>query len=201
MYGITETTVHVTLPAGRERPTSPRRGAARSAGRSRISPVRLLDRGPASRCRSACPGELCVGGAGLARGYLGRPELTAERFVPDPFGEAARSARSTAPATSRATVPDGELEYLGRHRPAGQGPRLPHRAGRDRGGAAGRTARCVRERWCWRARTRPAASVAGRLRGGGDRRGDRRRAARSAPAERLPDYMVPSAFVFLERCR
>ena len=60
------------------------------------------------------PGELYLGGAGLARGYLGRPELTAERFVPDPFGRRGRRARSTAPATWSAAAPDGELEFLGR---------------------------------------------------------------------------------------
>jgi non-ribosomal peptide synthase protein (TIGR01720 family) len=59
------------------------------------------------------PGEIHVGGAGVARGYLGRPALTAERFVPDPFsGRAgARLYRSGDLARYR---PTADLEYLGR---------------------------------------------------------------------------------------
>ena len=111
MYGITETTVHVTY--------RPIRWADVEAGeRSPVGEaipglgVRVLD-GWGSPVPVGVPGELYVGGAGVSRGYLGRPELTAERFVPDPFaGEAgARLYRSGDRARWLAT---GELEYLGR---------------------------------------------------------------------------------------
>ncbi|WP_025130130.1 non-ribosomal peptide synthetase [Pseudomonas sp. PH1b] len=60
------------------------------------------------------PGELYVGGAGVARGYLNRPELTAERFLDDPFSSqpAARMYRTGDLARWRA---DGRIEYLGRN--------------------------------------------------------------------------------------
>ena len=129
---------------------SPRRRCTSPTGRSRagdlaaagsaigvpIPDLRLYLLDPRlSRCPSACPARSTSAARGVARGYLSRPELTAERFVPDPFGEppGRRLYRSGDLARRR---PDGDLEYLGRARRPGQDPRLPDRAGRDRGGAA-----------------------------------------------------------------
>jgi amino acid adenylation domain-containing protein len=57
------------------------------------------------------PGEICISGAGVGRGYLNRPELTAEKFIQDPFVAGARMYRT---GDMGRLMPDGNIEYLGR---------------------------------------------------------------------------------------
>ncbi|ROO87214.1 non-ribosomal peptide synthase protein (TIGR01720 family)/amino acid adenylation domain-containing protein [Actinocorallia herbida] len=109
MYGITETTVHVTFRAlDRAAFSSP------SSVIGRGLPgfgVHLLD--PALRpVPDGAPGELYLSGPQLARGYLGRPALTATRFVADPFG--APGSRLYRTGDRARWTSSGELEYLGR---------------------------------------------------------------------------------------
>jgi amino acid adenylation domain-containing protein len=58
-------------------------------------------------------GEICIGGAGLARGYRNRPELTAEKFIPNPFTKET-GARLYKTGDLARWLPDGNIEYLGR---------------------------------------------------------------------------------------
>jgi amino acid adenylation domain-containing protein len=58
-------------------------------------------------------GEVTIGGAGLARGYLSRPDLTAERFIPDPFGQCAGARLYNSGDLARYRA-DGDIEFLGR---------------------------------------------------------------------------------------
>ncbi|WP_302475267.1 non-ribosomal peptide synthase/polyketide synthase [Pseudomonas koreensis] len=110
MYGITETTVHVTY-----RPLS-MADLQREASSPIGEPIPdlswyLLD-GDLNPVAKGCIGELYVGRAGLARGYLNRPDLTTLRFIPDPFAaDGGRLYRTGDLARYRA---DGVIEYIGR---------------------------------------------------------------------------------------
>src|SRR6185295_4597051 len=84
MYGITETTVHVTFRPIRAADTARGSVVGRAIPDLSVQAVDLWN--GTEPAPVGVPGEILVGGAGLALGYLGRPELTAARFVPDPAG-------------------------------------------------------------------------------------------------------------------
>jgi amino acid adenylation domain-containing protein len=142
------------------------------------------------------PGQLHVGGAGLARSYLNRPDLTAEKFIPDSFTDEP-GARIYRTGDAARFLRDGQVEYLGRidHQVKIRGFRVePGEVEAALRGQEG-VQDCV---------------VAARSFGG--REEDKRLVGyvvpapgqvptvgrlRRALAARLPDYMVPSTFVFL----
>lgn len=106
MYGPTETTVWSTLA----RITDPQQI---SVGRPiDATVVRLLDE-QNRECGVGEPGEICIGGAGVAQGYHARPELTAERFIADPF-DARRGARLYRTGDLGVWNTDGTIRHMGR---------------------------------------------------------------------------------------
>ena len=111
MYGITETTVHVTYyPLT----TADLEGNARSPIGRAIPDLHVSILDPHMQpVPIGVPGELYVGGGGVARGYLNRPDLTAERFLPDPFSSLP-GARLYKTGDLARYQPDGTIEYLGR---------------------------------------------------------------------------------------
>ena len=149
--------------------------------------------GISNPCRSGCRGELHIGGIGLARGYHHRPELTAEKFIRHPFSNDPK-ARLYKTGDLARYLPDGAIEYLGRldHQVKLRGFRIElGKSSRSSSQQAGVKSCLVLLRE--------------------DRSGDKRLVAyyvgaagleaaklRNGLRERLPEYMVPSAFVALE---
>ncbi|MDW7678239.1 MAG: amino acid adenylation domain-containing protein [Bacillota bacterium] len=108
MYGITETTVHVTFLKLTDNDLE--RGISNIGRPIPTNRVYILDR-YLNPLPIGVPGELCVSGDGVGRGYLNNPALTNERFVPSPFVPGERLYRSGDLARF---FPKGDMEYLGR---------------------------------------------------------------------------------------
>ncbi len=125
LYGPTETTVWSAAARVRPGETGPESGPERrqiSIGRPIAdTQIHLLDR-HLRTVPLGVPGELWIGGAGLARGYLGRPDLTAERFLPNPLAADTADTADTAEPGERLYrtgdlarhLPGGRMEVLGR---------------------------------------------------------------------------------------
>ncbi|MEU8378335.1 amino acid adenylation domain-containing protein [Streptosporangium sp. NPDC048865] len=106
LYGPTEAAVDVSWH--RCDPAEPVVPIGRPVDNTRLE---VLDE-RFGRAPVGTPGQLFIGGVQLARGYLGRPALTAERFLPDPYGPP--GSRLYATGDQARWRPDGEIEYLGR---------------------------------------------------------------------------------------
>jgi amino acid adenylation domain-containing protein len=189
LYGPTETTVWST----RERLAQ---DGAVTIGRPIANTRTYLASPRLEPAPVGVPGELLLGGAGLARGYRRRPGLTAERFFPDPFSRLPGERLYTTGDLARRR-PDGRLEFLGRrdHQVKVRGFRI------ELGEVEAALARLPGLGQAVVA-ARPDAAGEGRLvayavaAGGAE---PRVAELQARLRETLPPYMVPSAFVFLER--
>jgi amino acid adenylation domain-containing protein len=193
MYGITETTVHVTYRPIRWDDLRSGQGSVIGIP---IPDLQLYILDPAGEpVPIGVPGEMYVGGAGVARGYLNRAELTAQRFVPDPFG-AEGEGRLYRTGDLARRLENGDIEYLGRidHQVKIRGFRIE--LGEIEAGIARHPA--VRE-----------VAVLAREDAPGDKRLVAYVVADSPPADLLdqlralirttmPEYMVPAHFVTLD---
>jgi amino acid adenylation domain-containing protein len=187
LYGPTETTTYSTrsvVPRGAEHPLigRPLTGESAYVLDARLQPVPL-----------GCPGEIYLAGEGVTRGYLHGPDLTAERYVPNPYGPP--GSRLFRVGDRGRVLPSGELDYLGR-----LDLQVKVRGFRIELGEIESALTCHPE-------VREAAVLAASGRQGGSRliayletRSD------LPPGElraflklSLPDHMVPSAFVLLRR--
>ena len=108
MYGPTETTVWSTAYLV---PDVPESSTIVPIGRPLANTLAYVLDPQLEPVADAEPGELFLGGEGVVRGYWQRPELTAERFLPDPFVSGGRLYRTGDVAR---LLPDGDLEFLGR---------------------------------------------------------------------------------------
>ena len=189
-YGPTEATVNATLLRVEAA------DQASSIGRPLPNTqVHLLD-----RSRQPVPigmvGEVYIGGAGVARGYLHAPELTAERFVPDPFSQDGhgRMYRTGDLARHRA---DGTLEFLGRidHQVKIRGYRVEVGETESRLTRLADVREAVVLAWGERPDQRLVAYVVARP----DVSDERAflDGCRDVLASELPDYMIPAAFIRL----
>ncbi|MEV4442682.1 amino acid adenylation domain-containing protein, partial [Streptomyces sp. NPDC049577] len=190
-YGPTETTVGCLdhrVPAGTALPAGPV-----PLGRP-MSNTRVYVLDAALRpVPDGTPGELYVAGTGVARGYLGRPALTAERFVADPYGPAGSRMYRTGDRVRWTSA--GALEYLGRtdHQVKVRGYRIEPGEVEARALAfpGVRQAVClVREEGPGDRRLVAWVAAEGAV---------APEAVRAHLAAALPDYMVPSAVVVLDR--
>ncbi|MBE7527124.1 MAG: amino acid adenylation domain-containing protein [Burkholderiales bacterium] len=192
MYGITETTVHVTrYPIYQD---SLQKMSGSPIGR----PIEDLQAYILDRYFNlqpiGVPGGLYIGGAGLARGYLDRPDLTAERFIPNPFSGQPGERLYRTGDLARYRV-DGNIEYLGRtdHQVKIRGFRIE--LGEIEAALLGHEG--IKEAIVIVREDNPEDKrlVAYII---GNESAPDIEAIRTHLRTSLPDYMVPSAFVFLD---